>query len=148
MPDDISARERELLIDCLTDDVSLEWVLIDLGIRVNPPVTPNWRPSSANLDEAFSILARLVDLGLVAVGRMEYIDEGPAGRVAPVRHVTEPLDVVRARVDDAVASAAQGSDVDWAYACWVVSTPAGDRRTREFDSLPSGATPKVGSGRG
>ena len=136
MSDEISAQERELLIGCRNDDVSLIWVLMHLGIRSNPPETPDRRPSSADVDHAFSILGRLAERGLIAIGRLEYIDEGPQGRVAPVRHVAEPLDVVRARVDDAIASAAQESD--WAYACWVVSTQEGDRRTSEL----------VGSSRG
>ncbi len=60
----------ELLIDALTDDVSLVWVLTDIGIRGNPPAPPG-RPSLADIDAAFDILARLTGKGLLTVGRME-----------------------------------------------------------------------------
>jgi len=55
------------------------------------------------------------------VGRTEYIDGGPPGRVAPVKHVDEAFDDVRARVGRACASG-EG----WEWSCWVVNTPQGD----------------------
>jgi hypothetical protein len=70
-----------------------------------------------------------VDRGLVKVGRIEYIDRGQPGRLAPVEHIAEPLDDVAARVVKACR------DVDaewhqWAFACWVVNTDAGDQVAR------------------
>lgn len=47
------------------------WVLIDLGLRGNPPEDPAWRPGMREIDAAFHALSRLRELGLVEVGRME-----------------------------------------------------------------------------
>jgi hypothetical protein len=41
---DLSPGELVLLRDAETDDVSFVWVLIDLGLRENPPSSPDWRP--------------------------------------------------------------------------------------------------------
>lgn len=114
----LTPGELTLLRDAETDDVSLGWVLIDLGLRGNPP-SPDWRPERV-LDDAFTALERLHERGLIEVGRIEYIDVGPPGRVAPVRHVAEPMDVVRERVESAIATAAE--DTDWEFTCWVVAT--------------------------
>jgi hypothetical protein len=126
----LSDGDVELLVAGLDDDIALVWVLIHLGIRTNPPTTPDWRPCNNQLAEAFRALDRLLGLGLIEIGRIEYIDEGPPGRVAPVRHVREDQAVVRSRVEDAVASAQ--SDQDWAYSCWVVNTVAGNAVARQF----------------
>jgi hypothetical protein len=117
---DLSDGEIELLIDGLTDDVAFLWVLIDLGLRGNPPERPG-PPTTPQVDAAFVALDRLSAAGLVRVGRMEYIDGGPPGRVAPVKHVAEPIDEVRARV----ARACLGG-TDWEWSCWVVNTRNGD----------------------
>jgi hypothetical protein len=116
-PADLSEGERALLDDAASDDVALVWVLIHLGIRGNPPRPPDWKPSATQLDAAFDAMRRLVDAGLLSVGRTEYLDGGPPGRFAPVRHVAEPLDDVRRRVDAAVREAK--TSTDWEFACWV-----------------------------
>lgn len=117
---DLSDGELALVQDAGSDDVAFVWVLIHLGLRGNPPSRPDWRPGPREIESAFATLERLGSRGLVEVGRVEYIDGGPPGRVAPVRHVAEPLAVVRERVEDAVASARE--PMDWEFSCWVVST--------------------------
>ena len=97
------------------------WVLIDLGLRGNPPSQPDWRPGPSEIGSAFATLERLRSRGLVEVGRVEYSMAAHRGRVAAVRHVAEPLAVVRERVEDAVASAS--GPTDWEFSCWVVATP-------------------------
>lgn len=116
--DNLLPGEQELVAGAASDDVAFNWVLINLGIASNPPPHPDWRPSNADVDRAFESLGRLVRRGLIQVGRIEYIDGGRPGRVAPVRHVSESLDVVRRRVDESV-KAGQTWD-EWAYSCWVV----------------------------
>jgi hypothetical protein len=64
-------------------------------------------------------LERLHERGLIDVGRIVYVDGGPPGRVAPVRHIAEPLSVVRERVEAEIASADQPTD--WEFSCWVVA---------------------------
>lgn len=117
---DLSPGERALLRDAQTDDVSFVWVLIDLGLLENPPSSPDWRPGAPEIDSAFHALGRMHSRGLIAVGRIEYTDGGPPGRVAPVRHISEPLDAVRQRVEAEIASARQSTD--WESSCWVVGT--------------------------
>jgi hypothetical protein len=113
------AGEIQLLTDAETDDVSFDWVLIHLDIGVDHGNRVDWRPTNSDFDAAFMSLARLVDRGLVRVGHVEYVDGGPPGRVAPVRHVAEDLDRVRARVE---ARIRDPHDItDWAYSWWVVS---------------------------
>lgn len=116
---DLTAGERELLADADSDDVSFGWVLIHLGIRGNPPAHPRWRPSEQDLEQAFASLSGLVQRGLIKVGRIEYLDGGAPGRIAPVRHIEEPLDAVRVRVSEAVRLAAEPED--WEFSCWVVA---------------------------
>jgi len=117
--DGISREELALLADAASDDVSFDWVLLHL--KLMPELRDSsWRPGSAELEAAFSTLAKLSERGLIQVGHTEYLDGGPAGRVAPVKHVAEPLIVVRERVTSA---AANGIDsVDWAFQCWVVGS--------------------------
>jgi hypothetical protein len=117
---DFSPGELALLRDAQTDDVSFMWVLIDLGLRGNPPSSPDWKPGTLEIDAAFRSLERLCERGLIDVGRVEYADGGPPGRVAPVRHIVEPLDVVRQRVEAEIASASQPTD--WEFSCWVVAS--------------------------
>ena len=65
-------------------------------------------------------------------GRIEYVDGGPPGRLAPVRHVAEDMDVVISRVEAAVQIAKV--EDDWAYSCWIVNTDEGNVVAREaFD---------------
>lgn len=116
----LSPGEQALLLDAQTDDVSFVWVLIDLGLRGNPPSSPDWRPGVQEIDSAFNTLERLHALGLIEVGRTEYVDGGAPGGVAPVRHVAEPLAVVRQRVEAEVAAASEPGD--WEFSCWVVAT--------------------------
>ena len=121
---DLNHSEVELLIAGLTDDVAFVWVLIHLGLRGNPPAGSD-PPSEPKVDAAFAALDRLAGAGLLRVGRMEYINGGPPGRVAPVKHVEEPTDDVRARVSRACLSG-----VDWEWSCWVVNTDDGDEVAR------------------
>ena len=111
----LTPGELALLEDAATDDVSFLWVLIDLGLRGNPPESPK-PPSRDAVMTAFGSLETLVARGLIAVGRTEYIDQGPPGRVAPLRHVAEPLGDVLERVLAAV------DGPDWEHSCWVVAT--------------------------
>lgn len=104
---DLSPSELTLLRDARKDDVSFVWVLIDLGLRGNPPSDPDWRPGEHELDAAFHALERLHQRGLIDVGRIEYRDGGPPGRDAPVRHIPESLAAVRQRVEAAIESAHQ-----------------------------------------
>ncbi len=61
----------------------------------------------------------------VAIGRIEYVDlDTPPGTFAPVRHIAEPIDLVRSRVRQACATASDSSD--WAFSCWLVNTDEGD----------------------
>jgi hypothetical protein len=117
---ELSPGEKALVLDAQTDDVSFVWVLIDLGLRENPPSRPDWRPGAHEIGLAFDALERLHRLGLIDVGRIEYVDGGPPGRLAPVRHVAEPLAEVRQRVEEEVAAARQPTD--WEFSCWVVAT--------------------------
>jgi len=122
----VSDGEAELLIDGLTDDVAFVWVVTHLGLRDNPPalIRP---PSADEIAEALRVLERLSEVDLVKVGRTEYVDGGPPGRVAPVRHVEEPMGVVGERVR---AACAHGMDGGWEWSCWVVNTEAGDAVAR------------------
>jgi hypothetical protein len=90
------------------------------GLRGNPPSSPDWRPGPSEIASAFRALRRLHSRGLIDVGRLEYLDGGPPGRVAPLRHVPEPLADVRQRVEDEIASALRPND--WEFSCWVVAT--------------------------
>ncbi|MEV6557418.1 hypothetical protein AB0M22_17000 [Nocardia sp. NPDC051756] len=119
-------EQTALLIDGLNDDVSFDWVLVHLGLITNPPAPG--RPTTADIDAAFVILRRLHRQGLIAVGRIEYVDGGPSGRLAPVKHVPEDLNTCRERVQREVA--ASSSPPDWAYSCWVVNTAAGNAIAR------------------
>ncbi|MDR6614094.1 hypothetical protein [Leifsonia sp. 1010] len=120
---ELTPAETELLAGTGYDDVALVWALIHLGIRTNPPPTPDWQPSDDDIAAAFGSFEKLSALGLISVGRMEYIDGGPPGRHAPVRHVSEALEDVRARVQNEVSAAQVATD--WEFACWVVATEAG-----------------------
>lgn len=117
---DLTDAELELLVHGLSDDVAFVWVLIGLGLRSNDG-TDAVRPSLADVNAAFASLAKLSDAGLIKVGRIEYVDGGPPGRVAPVKHVEEPIGDVKRRVE----LAARG-DGDWEWSCWIVNTAAGD----------------------
>jgi len=124
MASDLSHGEIDVLIDGLSDDVAFIWVLIHLGLRENPPREPR-PPSRSEVDAAFSSLDRLRRTGLVKVGRMEYVDGGPPGRVAPLKHVEEPIGTVKRRVLTAC-----GSGSDWEWSCWTMNTPSGDAAAR------------------
>ena len=118
----------DLLIDGLSDDVSFGWALIHLGIRDNPPVQDS-PPSGEMIARAFEHFERLVHLGLVKIGRIEFIDpDQPPNTVGPVRHIAEPLAPVRRRVDHACS--ADGDSIDWQFSCWLVNTEAGDAAAR------------------
>lgn len=123
----LSPGEIEVLIDGESDDVAFDWLLIHLGIRSNPAE----RPGPPTIEEALAALSsveKLVTAGLVRIGRIEYIDGGPPGRVAPVKHVSEPIEVVRQRV---VAHLESGDMADnWRWLCWAVNTELGDLAAR------------------
>jgi hypothetical protein len=124
----LSPGAIEILIDGESDDVAFDWVLIHLGIRSNPAD----RPGPPTVDEALAAIEAvegLVTAGLVRIGRPEYIDGGPPGRFAPIRHVSEPIDVVRERV----VSHLQSGDLsdEWRWLFWVVNTDLGDTAARD-----------------
>lgn len=114
--------EVELLVNATFDDVSLDWVLIRLGISGNPSPVPDWVPSAADLDLAFASLARLAGLGLVTVGQFQ--PTGEPGQPPPVEYVPERLEDVRARAATDIAAAKR--DTDWAFSCWVVAVEDAD----------------------
>lgn len=123
---DLTTGEAELLIAGLSDDVAFVWVLILLGIRANPPAGTG-PPAPSEVEAAFLALHRLSVAGLVKVGRTEYVDGGPPGRVAPVKHVEEPLSVVKSRV---LAACDHGPDWEWSR--WVVNTEDGNEIARHL----------------
>lgn len=123
----LSPGEIEILIDGESDDVAFDWVLIHLGIHTNA----GDRPGPPTVDEALAAIAAvegLVTAGLVRIGRVEYIDGGPPGRFGPIKHVSEPVDVVRRRV----VSHLQSGDLsdEWRWLLWVVNTESGDTAAR------------------
>lgn len=120
----LTQGELEILIDALSDDVAFDWVLIHLGIKPNPPPTPDWAPAASDLQYAFASLRRLTEGALIRVGRIEYVDGGPPGRLAPVKHIAEDMETVVGRVEAAIRDARNSTD--WAYSCWVVNTDQGD----------------------
>lgn len=125
---DLTDAEIELLVDGLTDDVSFDMALLHLGIRGNSP-DRNEAPDAAQIEAVFRSYERLINNGLIQLGRVQYIDGGPPGRVAPVEHVEEPLREVRTRVDHACSSATDWAD--WAFGCWTVNTEGGDAIARK-----------------
>jgi hypothetical protein len=126
--DELSLAETELLIDCLSDDVSFNWALIDLGLRANPP-DDDVPPSLEMIAAAFARFDRLLTRQLIKLGRVIYADPNqPRGTVGPVKHVSEPIAEVRQRVEQACSDAIDWSD--WAFCCWIVTTDAGDAIAR------------------
>ena len=119
----LTRGEVDLLVDGLTDDISFDNALLDLGLRASPPER-NAPPGANQIDAAFRSYERLLNAGLIRLGRVQYIDGGPPGRVAPVEHVAEPLTQVRARVEEACRTASDWGD--WAFSCWSVNTFNGD----------------------
>ncbi len=115
--------EVDVLIEGLSDDVAFVWALICLGLRRNDGTDEI--PTAELVDEAFGHFGRLLDRGLIRLGRMDVVDpDHPAGTVAPVKHVSEPASEVRTRVLNACAqAAADGSD--WEWVCWIVNSDAG-----------------------
>jgi hypothetical protein len=121
--DSLSVGELAVLVEGLDDDVAFNWVLLRLGIRENPPPMEDSPPSEDDVGAAFRSIDRLAGLGLIKVGRMEYVDGGPPGRVAPLRHVEEPIEEVRERVERECRAANDWSE--WAFSCWIVNTAKG-----------------------
>ena len=81
------------------------------------------------ISAAFACFERLLRGGLIEVGRTEYVDPSlTSGTLAPLRHVSEPLNVVRDRVESACKAANEWSD--WAFSCWLVNTDAGHQAAR------------------
>ena len=112
----LTAGELKLLEDASVDDVHTLSMLSDLGLvgSAHDAVT------AEILDSAFASLAKLLDRGLIRVGRVEYVDAGAPGRIAPVRHISESLSTVRAHVESSTANAADPTS--WWFASWVVGT--------------------------
>ena len=122
----LTKDEVELLIDGSSDEVDFIWTLFHLDIFENPPLRPG-PPTQAEIDRAFESIERLVSFGYIIVGRSEYIDGGPPGRAAPVTVVSEPIGIVKSRVERACAEARAhptGSD-DWQWSCWLTCTDSG-----------------------
>jgi hypothetical protein len=132
--DDITRDEAALLIGGLSDDIAFVWALIHLRLRRNDGT--DGVPTDELVDAAFAHFDRLLERGLIRIGRVVYADANqPAGTVAPVKHVSEPVDEVRRRVMAACARAAAGQS-DWEWACWIVNTPAGDNVARHVLERP------------
>jgi hypothetical protein len=123
----LSEGEIALLIDGLTDDVSFSWALIDLGLRGNPPLE-DVPPYPEMIAAAFVSFERLLGLGLVAIGRIDEDPNPPPGSYRPVKHVAEPIETVRDRVERDCSRAASWSD--WAFCCLLDNTDAGDEVAR------------------
>ena len=123
----LSEGEIELLIDGLTDDVSFSWALIDVGLRGNPP-DEDVPADREMIAAAFISFERLVELGLVAIGRIDEDPDTPRGRYRAVKHVAEPIETVRDWMERECGQAV--SWPDWAFCCWLVSTDAGDEVAR------------------
>ncbi|MCP4963591.1 MAG: hypothetical protein GY925_30520 [Actinomycetia bacterium] len=119
----LTRGEVDLLADGLTDDISFDNALLDLGLRRNP-TERNEPPDAIQIDAAIRSYERLLNAGLIRLGRIWYIDGGPPGRLAPVEHVAEPLTQVRARVEESCRTATDWAD--WAFSCWSVNTSDGD----------------------
>ncbi|WP_395638960.1 hypothetical protein [Pseudolysinimonas sp.] len=113
----LTPGERELLSAAEDDEIDVSWACIHLGVRSNGPPSPI-RATPEEIDACFVSLKRLNDLGLISVGRMEYVDGGPPGRVAPVHHVSEPIDLVKGRVLDVARTAVDAWE--WAFSAWIV----------------------------
>lgn len=121
--------ELQLLIDGLTDVVSFDMALLHLGLRGNPPDRSE-PPNTAQIEVAFRRFEGLLTGGLIQLGRMQYVDGGPPGRVAPVEHIEERFQDVRSRVKEACRTAEDWGD--WAFSCWTANTADGDALAREL----------------
>lgn len=113
----LTPGERELLSAAEDDDIDVSWACIHLGVRTNGPPSPV-RATPEEIDACFVSLNRLNGLGLISVGRMEYVDGGPPGRIAQVRHVSEPIDLVKDRVLEVAKTAVDAGE--WAFSAWIV----------------------------
>lgn len=113
----LTPGERELLSAAEYDDIDVGWACIHLGVRTNGPPSPI-RATQDEIDACFDSLNRLHDLGLISIGRMEYDDGGPPGRVAPVHHVSEPIELVKQRVEEVARKAAD--EWEWQFSAWMV----------------------------
>ena len=122
----LTKDEFELLIDGSSGDVDFMWTLFHLDIFENPPLRPG-PPTEIEIDRAFESIERLVAFGYIVVGRSEYIDGGPPGRAAPVTIVSEPVGVVKSRVERACAEARARPTRcdDWRWSCWLTCTDSG-----------------------
>lgn len=118
----LTPGETEILIDALSDAVDFRWVMTHLGLDT---VGRNDQPCPADVHAALRSLDKLSQAGLLEVGRLEYVDGGPPGRLAPLKHLRDPMNEVADRV-----RAACLSGPDWPWSCWVVNTPAGDEAAR------------------
>lgn len=116
--ENLTFEEQSLIKEAQEDDVSFAWVLILLGIMGNPPPTPSWRPSIADVDKALLEVRELVSRGCISVGRLEPTGGVSQAGVPRVRHVAEPLDEVRKRAIEALAVP---DPFEWQHSCWVTS---------------------------
>ncbi len=137
---ELTAGEIKILVDGLSDDVAFNWALIHLGIGTNLPAQ-DLPPSADQIATAFTSLERLTVGAFAKLGRIEYVDRGPRGRVAPVQHVEEAVDDVRERVDRVCRQA--GDLGDWAFCCWIVNTDKGDAVARRAIAIAADERPET-----
>ncbi len=136
--------ERELLWSGYYEDVDLSAVMGTLRLE-----SPGARkPSKEALASAFASFERLVDRGLMKVGRLslgQAVRSG--GRPGAAIHVEESIDAASRRVEQECAKA-QSFD-DWRFACVLATTDLGDAvgratlRDPEAPSLPRQGAMKV-----
>jgi hypothetical protein len=120
--------ELEILVDGLSDEVAFIYVLSHLGLVDASEAAPG-PDRAAAVEQAIDHLRRLVDRELIQVGRTEYVDVGPPGRLAPYRHVAEPPTDVWTRLRQDSLNADPHA-LDWS--CWSVNTTAGDALARRY----------------
>ena len=114
---DLTQGEQELLLAAEDDDIDIAWALTYLGIRANDGTGPV-RATQDEIEAGFRSLERLHDRGLISIGSMEYVDGGAPGRVSPVHHVSEPIDLVKQRVIE--TATASNDPAEWYFAAWIV----------------------------
>jgi hypothetical protein len=118
---DLTPGERELLQAAEDDDIDVGWACIYLGVRANGGPGPT-RATPDEIDACFDSLSRLHDLGLINVGRIEFLEEASPGRLPPF-HVSEPIDLVKQRVMDVATNATE--PWEWQFSAWIVLKDTG-----------------------
>lgn len=104
--------ERQLLDAAADDDIDVCFALMYLGVRTfEGEGTP--RATAEEIEAGFIALARLRELGLIEVGRFDYVDDRYI-------YVSEPIDLVKQRVLDAAAN--ESDPTGWYSSAWIVAT--------------------------